>query len=139
MLRKNLEELANQILLRPGHSGTFSAVLIVFGHYIYWVCRYLFSTEVNGCVNISPDCCSDKTRTFLLQVMLIIAWEGISVMEIFSKDVLYNLSSIFITAAVLRLLQSMTDLLRWLCFRKFIIPLSEELVSIFFNTDFCLT
>jgi len=31
VLQKNLEELAKQILLRPDHSGTSSAVLIVFG------------------------------------------------------------------------------------------------------------
>nr|XP_025680306.1 callose synthase 5-like [Arachis hypogaea] len=48
---------------------------------------------------------------FLLQVMFIIAWDGISLMDIFQKDVLFNLSSIFITASILRLLQSILDLL----------------------------
>ncbi|XP_057418669.1 callose synthase 5 [Lotus japonicus] len=55
----------------------------------------------------------DRLWTFYflgLQIMLIIAWKGISVMEIFQKDVLYSLSSIFITAAVFRLLQSILDL-----------------------------
>ncbi|KAK7350887.1 hypothetical protein VNO77_09920 [Canavalia gladiata] len=55
----------------------------------------------------------DRLWTFyllVLQLMLIIAWEGISVMDILKKDVLYNLSSIFITAAILRLLQSILDL-----------------------------
>lgn len=42
-----------------------------------------------------------------LQAMIIIAWKGISPIDIFQKDVLYHLSSIFITAAFLRLLQSM--------------------------------
>lgn len=42
----------------------------------------------------------------LLQAMVIAAWKGVSPLEIFQKDVLYSLSSIFITAAVLRLLQS---------------------------------
>lgn len=53
VLRKHLEELSNQILLRPGHSGTSSAVLIVFGPSIYWVCRYLFSTVGSSYVIIS--------------------------------------------------------------------------------------
>ncbi|XP_020225550.1 callose synthase 5 [Cajanus cajan] len=55
----------------------------------------------------------DRLWTFYLlglQVMFIIAWEGISVLDIFQKHVLYNLSSIFITAAILRLLQSILDL-----------------------------
>lgn len=43
----------------------------------------------------------------ILQAMIIIAWKGISPIDIFQKDVLYHLSSIFITAAFLRLLQSM--------------------------------
>lgn len=42
----------------------------------------------------------------LLQAMLIIAWRGVSPVEIFQRDMLYYLSSTFITAAVLRLLQS---------------------------------
>ncbi|CAJ1974879.1 unnamed protein product [Sphenostylis stenocarpa] len=55
----------------------------------------------------------DRLWTFYLlalQVMFIIAWEGISLLDIFQKKVLYNLSSIFITAAILRLLQSILDL-----------------------------
>ncbi|KAK7410888.1 hypothetical protein VNO78_02085 [Psophocarpus tetragonolobus] len=55
----------------------------------------------------------DRLWTFYLlglQVMFIIAWGGISVLDIFQKDVLYKLSSIFITAAILRLLQSILDL-----------------------------
>ncbi|KAK7282334.1 hypothetical protein RIF29_11015 [Crotalaria pallida] len=51
----------------------------------------------------------DRLWTFYvlgLQVMLIIAWKETSLLEIFQRDVLYNLSSIFITAAVLRFLQS---------------------------------
>jgi callose synthase len=71
----------------------------------------------------------NTTKTFLLQAMFIIAWGDISVLEIFQKDVLYKLSSIFITAAILRLLQSMTHSNIWLCFCKFIIQLSEELVT----------
>jgi callose synthase len=43
----------------------------------------------------------------LLQAMIIIAWSGVSILNIVQKDVLYQLSSIFITAACLRLLQSM--------------------------------
>ncbi|OIW00473.1 hypothetical protein TanjilG_05823 [Lupinus angustifolius] len=56
----------------------------------------------------------DRLWTFFilgLQVLLIIAWDGISVMDIFQTDVLYNLSSIFITASILRLLQSILDLI----------------------------
>ncbi|XP_052114381.1 callose synthase 5 [Arachis duranensis] len=56
----------------------------------------------------------DRLWTFFilgLQVMFIIAWDEISLMDIFQKDVLFNLSSIFITASILRLLQSILDLL----------------------------
>ncbi|GAU38073.1 hypothetical protein TSUD_318670 [Trifolium subterraneum] len=55
----------------------------------------------------------DRLWTFYLlglQAMFIIAWGDISVLEMFQKDVLYKLSSIFITAAILRLLQSILDL-----------------------------
>ncbi|GMN30383.1 hypothetical protein TIFTF001_002769 [Ficus carica] len=55
----------------------------------------------------------DRLWTFyvlVLQAMIIIAWKGISPIDIFQKDVLYHLSSIFITAAFLRLLQSILDL-----------------------------
>ncbi|XP_011649402.2 callose synthase 5 [Cucumis sativus] len=55
----------------------------------------------------------DRLWTFYvlaLQAMVIAAWKGVSPLEIFQKDVLYSLSSIFITAAVLRLLQSILDL-----------------------------
>ncbi|KVI08488.1 1,3-beta-glucan synthase subunit FKS1-like, domain-1 [Cynara cardunculus var. scolymus] len=51
----------------------------------------------------------DRLWTFLilvLQVMFIIAWDNTSVLEIFDKHVLYKISSIFITAAFLRLVQS---------------------------------
>ncbi|KAJ7945245.1 Callose synthase [Quillaja saponaria] len=55
----------------------------------------------------------DRLWTFYilaLQAMLIIAWTGSSLMDIFDKELLNDLSSIFITAAVLRLLQSILDL-----------------------------
>ncbi|GMJ08614.1 callose synthase 5, ARABIDOPSIS THALIANA GLUCAN SYNTHASE-LIKE 2, GLUCAN SYNTHASE-LIKE 2 [Hibiscus trionum] len=55
----------------------------------------------------------DRLWTFYilgLQVMVIIAWSGASVEEIFQKEFLYDISSIFITAAILRLLQSILDL-----------------------------
>jgi len=45
VLQENLEKLANQILLRHDHSGTSSAALIVCGHFLYWVCRYLFRAK----------------------------------------------------------------------------------------------
>jgi len=61
------------------------------------------------------DCWSENIITFLLQMMFIIAWEGISLLDIFQKEVLYKLSSIFITAAILRLLQSMIHWLKFLC------------------------
>ncbi|KAI4345088.1 hypothetical protein L6164_012252 [Bauhinia variegata] len=56
----------------------------------------------------------DRLWTFYilaLQVMLMIAWGDISLTDIFQKDILYELSSIFITAAILRLLQSILDLI----------------------------
>ncbi|XP_022947858.1 callose synthase 5 [Cucurbita moschata] len=55
----------------------------------------------------------DRLWTFYilaLQAMVIAAWKGVTPLEIFQKDVLYALSSIFITAAILRLLQSILDL-----------------------------
>ncbi|KAJ1405051.1 Vacuolar protein sorting-associate protein Vta1/Callose synthase, N-terminal [Sesbania bispinosa] len=52
-----------------------------------------------------------KSTSDLAQVMFIIAWDGISLTDIFQKDVLYSLSSIFITASILRLLQSILDLI----------------------------
>ncbi|WOL08654.1 callose synthase 5-like [Canna indica] len=55
----------------------------------------------------------DRMWTFYilaLQAMLIVAWSGYSVTEIFQKDILYSISSIFITAAILRFLQSVLDL-----------------------------
>ncbi|XP_014497796.1 callose synthase 5 [Vigna radiata var. radiata] len=56
----------------------------------------------------------DRLWTFFilgLQVIFIIAWEGITLSNIFHKEVLYYLSSIFITASILRLLQSILDLI----------------------------
>ncbi|KAL6555852.1 Callose synthase 5 [Orobanche hederae] len=56
----------------------------------------------------------DRLWTFfilVLQIMIIIAWSNVSVFDIFQKNVLYNLSSIFITAAFLRFLQSILDLI----------------------------
>lgn len=48
--------------------------------------------------------------TLLLQAMIIIAWGGYTVNDILEEDFLYDMSSIFITAACLRFLQSMLDL-----------------------------
>ncbi|KAK9950103.1 hypothetical protein M0R45_005605 [Rubus argutus] len=55
----------------------------------------------------------DRIWTFYLlalQAMLIIAFKKVSPLDIFQKDVLRELSSIFITAAFLRVLQSVLDL-----------------------------
>ncbi|KAH1047451.1 hypothetical protein J1N35_038235 [Gossypium stocksii] len=55
----------------------------------------------------------DRLWTFYilgLQVMIIIAWSGALLREIFQKDLLYDISSIFITAAILRFIQSVLDL-----------------------------
>ncbi|XP_042433092.1 callose synthase 5-like [Zingiber officinale] len=55
----------------------------------------------------------DRMWTFYilaLQAMLIVAWSGYSLTDIFQKHILYSISSIFITAALLRLLQSVLDL-----------------------------
>ena len=51
---------------------------------------------------------------FWLQALFIIAWSEISLLDIFQKDVLYRLSSIFITAAFLRFLQSMNCSYIWI-------------------------
>ncbi|KAG9129306.1 hypothetical protein Leryth_015685 [Lithospermum erythrorhizon] len=55
----------------------------------------------------------DRLWTFFilaLQAMVIIAWNDVSLTNIIKSDILFNLSSIFITAAILRLLQSILDL-----------------------------
>ncbi|KAI3781161.1 hypothetical protein L2E82_11164 [Cichorium intybus] len=55
----------------------------------------------------------DRLWTFFilaLQVMFILAWNDVPISDIFDKEVLYSLSSIFITAAFLRLFQSILDL-----------------------------
>ncbi|XP_048434519.1 callose synthase 5-like [Pyrus x bretschneideri] len=55
----------------------------------------------------------DRFWTFYilaLQAMLIVAFRGISPLDIFQKNVLRDLSSIFITAAFLRVLQSILDI-----------------------------
>ncbi|XP_058067565.1 callose synthase 5 [Magnolia sinica] len=55
----------------------------------------------------------DRLWTFYilaLQVMVIVAWNGSSPLDVIRKDILYGVSSIFITAAFLRLLQSILDL-----------------------------
>ncbi|XP_021300964.1 callose synthase 5 [Herrania umbratica] len=55
----------------------------------------------------------DRLWTFYvlaLQVLVILAWNGASLKDIFRKDILYYVSSVFITAAILRFLQSVLDL-----------------------------
>ncbi|OMO56217.1 Glycosyl transferase, family 48 [Corchorus olitorius] len=55
----------------------------------------------------------DRLWTFYvlaLQVLIILAWTEASIKEIFQKKTLYYVSSIFITAAILRFLQSVLDL-----------------------------
>ncbi|CAN0877401.1 Putative callose synthase 6 [Linum grandiflorum] len=55
----------------------------------------------------------DRLWTFYVlafQLMIIFAWSGVAIQNILRRDVLYYLSSIFITAAFLRLLQSILDL-----------------------------
>ncbi|KAG2328799.1 hypothetical protein Bca52824_011527 [Brassica carinata] len=56
----------------------------------------------------------DRLWTFYLlalQAMIILAFERVELREILNKDVLYSLSSIFITAAFLRFLQSLLDVI----------------------------
>ncbi|GFP95013.1 callose synthase 5 [Phtheirospermum japonicum] len=56
----------------------------------------------------------DRLWTFLilaLQVMIIIAWSKVSIFDIFQRETLYDLSSIFITAAFLRFIQSILDII----------------------------
>ncbi|XP_052191392.1 callose synthase 5 isoform X2 [Diospyros lotus] len=56
----------------------------------------------------------DRLWTFYilaLQAMVIVAWAEISPLDVFQGRVLYRLGSIFITAAFLRFLQSMLDLI----------------------------
>ncbi|XP_072974060.1 callose synthase 5-like isoform X1 [Typha angustifolia] len=55
----------------------------------------------------------DRLWTFyilVLQAMVVIAWSGYPLTEIFRKDILYSVSSIFVTASFLRFLQSILDL-----------------------------
>ncbi|KAI3893658.1 hypothetical protein MKW92_030081 [Papaver armeniacum] len=54
----------------------------------------------------------DRMWTFYvlaLQAMIIVAWNGDSPLDLFRKDILYTVSSIFITAAFFALLQSVLD------------------------------
>ncbi|KAF3678770.1 Callose synthase 5 [Capsicum annuum] len=51
-----------------------------------------------------------KSTRDTTQALVIFAWSDIPVSDIFKKDSLYNLSSIFITAALLRFLQSILDI-----------------------------
>ncbi|KAF3786088.1 Callose synthase 5 [Nymphaea thermarum] len=54
----------------------------------------------------------DRMWTFYilaLQALIILAWSGYPLTDILRKDLLYSLSSIFITAAILRLLQGILD------------------------------
>ncbi|XP_042024280.1 callose synthase 5-like [Salvia splendens] len=56
----------------------------------------------------------DRLWTFLilaLQIMIIIAWSGVSVFNIFQPANVYHMSSIFITAAFLRVVQSVLDII----------------------------
>ncbi|KAF6143679.1 hypothetical protein GIB67_021689 [Kingdonia uniflora] len=56
----------------------------------------------------------DRMWTFYilaLQAMIIVAWNGPSPLDIFRKKTLYYVSSIFMTAAFLRFLQSILDLI----------------------------
>ncbi|GJZ43539.1 callose synthase 5, partial [Tanacetum coccineum] len=48
--------------------------------------------------------------TLALQIMIIIAWNDVSVSEIFEKESLYKLSSIFVTASFFRFFQSVLDI-----------------------------
>lgn len=112
LLLKSLEKWGSPILLRPDHFGISSEALIVFGPSFSWLCRWKIQT-----VKIIKYCFFSRNYILvpflghfgnvLLQAMVIFAWSDISVLDIFRKDSLYNLSSIFITAAFLRFLQSM--------------------------------
>ncbi|KAK1432531.1 hypothetical protein QVD17_09428 [Tagetes erecta] len=56
----------------------------------------------------------DRLWTFLilaLQIMIIIAWNDVPISDIFEKEVVYKISSIFITAAFLRFFQSLLDII----------------------------
>ncbi|KAF9595410.1 hypothetical protein IFM89_000328 [Coptis chinensis] len=76
-------------------------------------CNY---NDLNECF-WSPDCfslgwpmCDDgdffkSTRDLALQAMVIISWKATSLLDVLRKDLIKPVSSIFITAAALRLLQ----------------------------------
>ncbi|XP_076925795.1 callose synthase 5-like [Bidens hawaiensis] len=56
----------------------------------------------------------DRLWTFLLlalQIMVILAWNDVPISDIFEKEVIYKASSIFITAAFLRFIQSLLDII----------------------------
>ncbi|KAG6408203.1 hypothetical protein SASPL_131207 [Salvia splendens] len=56
----------------------------------------------------------DRLWTFLilaLQIMIVIAWSDVSVSNIFQPTNVYRMSSIFITAAFLRVIQSILDII----------------------------
>ncbi|KAL9245946.1 hypothetical protein vseg_019539 [Gypsophila vaccaria] len=97
----------------------------------------------------------DRLWTFYvlaLQVMVIFAWIGTPMLSIFRRDVLYAVSSIFITASFLRLLQRILDVIinfpfqrRWIftdvlrSFLKIIVSLSWAVaLSSFYARSFCM-
>ncbi|KAF8404369.1 hypothetical protein HHK36_009252 [Tetracentron sinense] len=80
----------------------------------------------------------DRMWTFYalaLQAMIIVAWSGTSPLDVFRKDILYSVSSIFITAAFLRFLQmapeKIKDVMSWLRQVKGIPPLYIMAVVIY--------
>ncbi|XAR62352.1 1,3-beta-glucan synthase [Bertholletia excelsa] len=85
----------------------------------------------------------DRLWTFYIlsfQAMFIFSWKEVSLSHIIQKDVLRDLSSIFITAAFLRLLQSMLDLIlnfpgkhRWQC-----IAVMRNILKIIVSLAWCV-
>lgn len=75
--------------------------------FIYNSVEFLKQHSLHSC---SSTACMNNSFQTGKQAMLIIAFSKVSPLDIFQQDVLKDLSSIFITAAFLRVLQSMTFL-----------------------------
>lgn len=102
MLRKRPKSWGNHSLLKHDHFGTYTEVLIVCGHFLFFLYRYIIEQIIIEIIRWLY-----WMEGVALQVLIVIAWSNVSIFNIFQPTTLYHVSSIFITAAFLRVLQSM--------------------------------
>uniref|UniRef100_A0A0E0A5W7 1,3-beta-glucan synthase n=1 Tax=Oryza glumipatula TaxID=40148 RepID=A0A0E0A5W7_9ORYZ len=111
--------------IRPSYGGDEEAFLKKVVTPIYRVIKKAGSSSQKGSTKSTGKMNFVETRTFwhifrsfdrmwtfyllALQAMLIFAWSDYTLSQILQKDLLYSLSSIFVTAAFLQFLQSILD------------------------------